>query len=54
MMDERTKTKILDTLREIPLADLARREAHATTDEDRRFWHSLYLLEKGQREQIAM
>ena len=52
-MNKQTKLKILDTLHEIPLSDLAQRVRDAQTDEDRHFWRSLYMLEKGQREQQA-
>lgn len=47
-MNEQTKLKILETLHDVPLADLAQRVHDARTDEDRRFWQSLYTLEKGQ------
>lgn len=52
-MNEQTKLKILDTLHDIPLADLAQRVRDAQTDADRHFWQSLYTLEKGQRERQA-
>lgn len=53
MMDEQTKLRILDALHDIPLSDLAQRVRDAHSDEDRRFWRSLYVLEKGQRERWA-
>lgn len=52
-MNKQTKLKILDILHEVPLSDLAQRVRDTQTDEDRYFWQSLYMLEKGQREQQA-
>lgn len=52
-MNEQTKLKILNTLHDIPLADLAQRVHDARTGEDQRFWRSLYTLERGQRSRQA-
>lgn len=52
-MNEQTKLKILETLHDIPLEDLAQRVHDARTEEDRRFWQSLHTLEKGQRSRRA-